>query len=138
MLKPNKAVALLLTLLFILPLFGCSAEGSYQTRYIYAMNTDVTLHINAREDVTPLLDECEDMIGNYLVKLNTKELSEEQTRQTSKFHHAISNLERILENDFQFLQFRNFQHLECCLTNINHVFDVTNRFYICLLLNLVV
>ena len=62
MLKLNKAVALLLALLFILPLFGCSAEGSYQTRYIYAMNTDVTLHINAREDVTPLLDECEDMI----------------------------------------------------------------------------
>ncbi|MBQ8387597.1 MAG: FAD:protein FMN transferase [Clostridia bacterium] len=62
MLKPNKAVALLLALLFVLPLFGCSMEGSYQTRYIYAMNTDVTLQINAREDVTALLDECEDLI----------------------------------------------------------------------------
>lgn len=44
------------------------------------------------------VDRLEDQLGNYLVKLNTKELSEEQTRQTSKFLHALTNLERISDH----------------------------------------
>ena len=51
--------------------------------------------VMSREDK---VDRFEDQLGNYLVKLNTKELSEEQTQQTSKFLHTISNLERISDH----------------------------------------
>ena len=51
--------------------------------------------IMSRED---LVDRLEDRLGNYLVKLNTRELSDEQTRQTSKFLHALTNLERISDH----------------------------------------
>ena len=48
------------------------------------------------------VDRLEDGLGKYLVKLNTKELSDEQTRQTSKFLHSISNLERISDHATNF------------------------------------
>lgn len=44
------------------------------------------------------VDRFEDRLGNYLVKLNTRELSESQTRQTSKFLHSLTNLERISDH----------------------------------------
>ena len=53
----------------------------------------------ARED---RVDRLEDELGKYLVKLNTRELSDDQTRQTSKFLHAISNLERISDHATNF------------------------------------
>ena len=51
--------------------------------------------IMSRED---LVDRLEDRLGNYLVKLNTKELTDAQTHQTSKFLHALTNLERISDH----------------------------------------
>lgn len=44
------------------------------------------------------VDRYEDRLGNYLVQLNTKELTDEQTRQTSKFLHSLTNLERISDH----------------------------------------
>lgn len=44
------------------------------------------------------VDRYEDRLGNYLVKLNTRELSEAETLQTSKFLHSITNLERISDH----------------------------------------
>lgn len=44
------------------------------------------------------VDRYEDRLGNYLVKLNTRELSEAETLQTSKLLHSITNLERISDH----------------------------------------
>ena len=45
-----------------------------------------------------LVDEFEDRIGTYLVKLNTRELSVEQNEDSSKFLHTISDFERISDH----------------------------------------
>ena len=44
------------------------------------------------------VDRYEDRLGNYLVKLNTRELSEAETHQASKLLHSITNLERISDH----------------------------------------
>lgn len=51
--------------------------------------------IMSREET---VDRYEDRLGNYLVKLNTRELSEVETHQTSKCLHSITNLERISDH----------------------------------------
>ena len=51
--------------------------------------------IMSREET---VDRYEDRLGNYLVKLNTRELSESETHQTSKLLHSITNLERISDH----------------------------------------
>ena len=45
-----------------------------------------------------LVDEFEDRIGTYLVKLNSRELSERQNEDISKFLHTISDFERISDH----------------------------------------
>ncbi len=45
-----------------------------------------------------LVDEFEDKIGTYLVKLNTRELSVEQNEDSSKFLHTISDFERVSDH----------------------------------------
>ena len=45
-----------------------------------------------------LVDEFEDRIGTYLVKLNTRELSVKQNEDSSKFLHTISDFERISDH----------------------------------------
>lgn len=44
------------------------------------------------------VDRLEDQLGNYLLRLNTRELTDGQTRQTSKFLHALTDLERISDH----------------------------------------
>lgn len=44
------------------------------------------------------VDRLEDQLGNYLVKLNTQELSDEETRRSSEFLHSLTNLERISDH----------------------------------------
>ena len=51
--------------------------------------------VMGREDV---VDRYEDRLGTYLVRLNAKELSMEETKLTSKYLHALSNLERISDH----------------------------------------
>ena len=51
--------------------------------------------IMGREDT---VDRLEDRLGNYLVQLNTRQLSDAETLQTSKFLHALTNLERISDH----------------------------------------
>lgn len=45
-----------------------------------------------------LVDEFEDKIGTYLVKLNARELSEKQNEDISKYLHTISDFERISDH----------------------------------------
>jgi phosphate:Na+ symporter len=44
------------------------------------------------------VDRYEDRLGAYLVRLNTKELSDKETRETAKYLHCISNVERISDH----------------------------------------
>ena len=53
---------------------------------------------NAVERKENLVDEFEDRIGTYLVKLNTRELSVKQNEDISEFLHTISDFERISDH----------------------------------------
>ncbi len=53
---------------------------------------------NAIERRENLVDEFEDRIGTYLVKLNARELSEQENEDISKFLHTISDFERISDH----------------------------------------
>lgn len=43
-------------------------------------------------------DHYEDMLGSYLVRLSSRELSERQSRESSKFLHTLSDFERISDH----------------------------------------
>ncbi len=47
------------------------------------------------EEKEVLIDKYEDKLGTYLMQLTGKELSEDQTKQVSKFLHTISDFERM-------------------------------------------
>lgn len=47
------------------------------------------------EEKENLIDKYEDKLGTYLMQLTGRQLSEEQTKQVSKFLHTISDFERI-------------------------------------------
>jgi len=51
--------------------------------------------IMSRED---RVDRYEDRLGTYLVRLNTKELSDLETQQTAEYLHCLTNLERISDH----------------------------------------
>ena len=62
MYRLKRLAAVLLAVLIALPLWGCNQKDNYQTRYVYAMNTDVTFYVSAKSDAAALLDECEDIV----------------------------------------------------------------------------
>ena len=51
--------------------------------------------IQLREDS---VDRYEDRLGAYMVRINAKELTDTETRQTAKILHCLSNLERISDH----------------------------------------
>lgn len=51
--------------------------------------------IMARENV---VDRYEDQLGNYLVRLNSRELNERETLVSSQYLHCLTNLERISDH----------------------------------------
>ena len=52
----------------------------------------------AIEDIEELVDQYEDRLGTYLVKLNAHELNHEQNENVSKFLHTLSDFERISDH----------------------------------------
>lgn len=44
------------------------------------------------------VDKYEDRLGTYLVKITSRELSEKQTQDASKFLHTIGDFERISDH----------------------------------------
>ena len=50
------------------------------------------------EEREELVDRYEDRLGTYLVKLNTRELNQEQNESVSKFLHTLSDFERISDH----------------------------------------
>ncbi|MBE6600411.1 MAG: FAD:protein FMN transferase [Ruminococcaceae bacterium] len=57
-------------MLALLPLFSCAPKDTYQTKYIFAMDTDVSIHISATSDVSELISECESLIYSIENKLS--------------------------------------------------------------------
>lgn len=51
--------------------------------------------ISQREDV---VDKYEDKLGSYLIKITSKELTESQTKEVTKFLHTIGDVERISDH----------------------------------------
>ena len=62
---------------------------------IWSYSADGFAGVERKEN---LVDEFEDRIGTYLVKLNTRELSVKQNEDSSKFLHTISDFERISDH----------------------------------------
>ena len=62
---------------------------------IWSFKTEGYTAIERKEN---LVDEFEDKIGTYLVKLNTRELTVKQNEDASKFLHTISDFERISDH----------------------------------------
>ena len=58
----KRLFAAILGVLLAIPFFSCNERDGYQTRYVYAMNTNIGFYINAKGDATVLLDECEDIV----------------------------------------------------------------------------
>lgn len=54
-----------------------------------------------------LIDQYEDRIGDYLIKLSTKDLSEKDNRKTTKMLHCIGDFERISDHAVNLLESAN-------------------------------
>jgi len=63
-------------------LLNCFAQENYE-------------HVQLIEDS---IDQYEDRLGTYLLKITSKELSDEQNKSTGKFLHTITDFERISDH----------------------------------------
>lgn len=62
---------------------------------LYSISDEIAKDIRQKET---LVDKYEDVIGSYLVKLNTHPLSDSDTRESAKLLHIIGDLERISDH----------------------------------------
>ena len=62
---------------------------------IYSISDETAKDIRQKEN---LVDKYEDVIGSYLVKLNTHPLNDPDTRESAKLLHIIGDLERISDH----------------------------------------
>ncbi len=61
--KRVKLLALILCCAMLAAsLFACAPKSLYQTKYIFAMDTDIGFYINAEKDASELISECEKLI----------------------------------------------------------------------------
>ncbi len=67
--KTYKILAFLL-IFALLPLVSCAKKDDYQTKYIFAMDTDINIHISADGDVRELFSLCERLIYSIEDKLS--------------------------------------------------------------------
>ena len=93
--------------------------------------------IMSRED---LVDRYEDALGAYLVRLNTKELSEKETKTSARFLSCLTNLERISdhavnladlgkelkEKNIQFSE-QGHKELQTCINAVIEILDLTQK-----------
>ena len=93
--------------------------------------------IMSREDV---VDRYEDALGAYLIRLNTKALSEKETKTAARYLSCLTNLERISdhavnladlgkeleEKKIQFSE-QGQQELQTCINAVLEILDMTQR-----------
>ncbi len=86
------------------------------------------------------VDRYEDRLGSYLVKLSTKELSDDETRQSAKLLQSLTNLERISDHAMNIaelaeeLKTRNIDFSEAakyglnvCVAAVEEILDLMYR-----------
>ena len=93
--------------------------------------------IMSREDV---VDRYEDALGAYLIRLNTKELSEKETQTSARYLSCLTNLERIsdhavnladlgkelAEKKIQFSE-QGQKELRICINAVQEILDMTQK-----------
>lgn len=93
--------------------------------------------IMSREDV---VDRYEDALGAYLIRLNTKELSEKETQTSARYLSCLTNLERISdhavnladlgkelsEKKIQFSE-QGQEELRTCINAVSEILDMTQK-----------
>lgn len=93
--------------------------------------------IMSREDV---VDRYEDALGAYLIRLNTKELSEKETQTSARYLSCLTNLERISdhavnladlgkelnEKKIQFSE-QGQKELRICINAVQEILDMTQK-----------
>ena len=93
--------------------------------------------IMSREDV---VDRYEDALGAYLIRLNTKELSEKETKTAARYLSCLTNLERISDHavnladlgkelDEKKIQFseQGQAELRICINAVQEILDMTQK-----------
>ena len=93
--------------------------------------------IMSREDVVDLY---EDALGAYLIRLNTKELSEKETKTAARYLSWLTNLERISDHavnladlgkelDEKKIQFseQGQNELRICINAVQEILDITQK-----------
>ena len=68
---------------------------------LYSISDEIAKDIRQKES---LVDKYEDVIGSYLVKLNTHPLSDADTRESAKLLHIIGDLERISDHSVNIIE----------------------------------
>ena len=68
---------------------------------LYSISDEIAKDIRKKES---LVDKYEDVIGSYLVKLNTHPLSDADTRESAKLLHIIGDLERISDHSVNIIE----------------------------------
>ena len=87
-----------------------------------------------------LVDRYEDALGSYLIRLNTKELSQKETKTAAKYLSCLTNLERISDHAVNLaelgkelhdkkIQFsdQGQQELLICISAVQEIMDITQR-----------
>ena len=87
-----------------------------------------------------LVDRYEDALGSYLIRLNTKALSEKETKTAAKYLSCLTNLERISDHAVNLAELGkelydkkiNFsdagqQELKTCIAATHEILDITQK-----------
>ena len=70
-------------------------DGVYVTDWGAAHSTVPSMEAGLDLEMGTLIDKYEDKLGTYLMQLNMHDLTPEQSKQTAKFLHTISDFERL-------------------------------------------
>ncbi len=107
---------------------------------IFNYNSSLAEDIRESEDRA---DHLEDIIGDYLVKLSSKQLSEKESAETTKLLHVIGDIERISDHSVNILEsaeeMRNKElefsdnakaELKVLIDSVNEIVDLTLKAFV--------
>ncbi len=107
------------------------------TKLLSEFDSEKYAKIMAREE---LVDRYEDALGSYLIRLNTKPLSEKETRLVAGYLACLTNLERISDHSVNIaelgkelkekgIHFSSFaqEELKICIDAVNEILDLTQK-----------
>ena len=103
---------------------------------LHAFNREKYEKVMSRENT---VDRYEDRLGAYLVRLNTKELTDQETQETAKYLHCLTNVERISDHAVNLAELASEMdskqirfspqaeaELQVCISAIHEIIDMTH------------